>query len=747
MAAQQTLHEARQALQAQDRGRARRILGSFLREYPDNLEGWVLFSRVASTPRAAEWCLSRALEIDPQCEEALRRLDDISQPDAAVGAGSQPSIYGVDAAASTVQSPAPARRIPQTVAPPEGPTESLSLPEQTRHPDDGSEPPAPPEHAREEKPRAQIDRDAERELAARLRRSQAEIDRLRQREAALTQKAERAEDSLRNTRMEVEAQKGEIDVLKDELERLRRADADRKKLGERVHSLRRQLAEQAAKLEGSRRKAEKAKIELDGMAQIKAERERQLETLASETERLSDEIEEKQAKHQALERALQEAREEARALKEVRERLELARADRDALEDSLRSLEEDLKARSEELLSRERSLDDVEQRRADQKLKLGDLQSTNQKLTVEIAAKESTLEALESSLADVREELKELRRERARVSEPLDGQLAQVVEDAVQSGLSGVPSLFAKSGTGEGPMPNLMMIILVGVGVLLLLVGSILAYPHLVSRLWWLSDAFGAAAVGQAAPASAAAVQEPLAATPTPLASADEGSLGGESGSMGQADTLTEPNPTVVQTNTDSLEPTPIPDSTLGSDREPTREAEPAEDPTPTLVPLPAIPTRIVIPRLNVDAPIVPVGWSTQWVAGEELGIWEVPNERAAGWHDESAPLGEVGNTVLNGHNTTHGEVFRDLYRLDEDDVITLHAVDSAYRYRVAQTTIFRETGQPLDVRLEHAELLGTTEDERLTLITCHPYGSTANRLVITAFPESTPDEEDRFGG
>jgi LPXTG-site transpeptidase (sortase) family protein len=608
--------------------------------------------------------------------------------------------------------------------------------------------------AADRQPRRKMGPHFDRDLAARLRESQAEANRLRQREAHLTEQVESAQASLQDARTEIQLRSAQIEDLQHEVERLRKAEADRKILDDRLRSVRRQLAEEAAKLEVARREAENARIQLDGMAQIRAERERQLEELGSKTERLSDEIEEKRAQNKALDRTLQEAREEARALKEVRERLELARADRDALEDSLDALEENLAGKAKDLQSTQVSLKAAQQelqgindRRAEQELKLDELNARNQTLDADVQSKESALEALESRIADVREELKELRRERARVSEPLDGQLAQVVEDAVQSGLSGVPSLFGKSDASSAPVPNLMMIILVGIGILLLLVGSILAYPHIVSRLWGLSDVLGAAPVGQAAPASSAAALEPPEerTTATALASADADSQGQQSGSLELSDTL-EPTATPPGTTADTADPTPLSDGTLTDDPDPPIEADPAEEPTATPTPLPAIPTRIVIPRLNLDAPVVPVGWSTQQVGDEEMGIWEVPNEPAAGWHDESAPLGQVGNTVLNGHNTTYGEVFRDLYRLDEDDVITLHAGDAAQRYRVAQTTIFRETGQPLDVRLEHAELLGPTEDERLTLITCHPYGSTANRLVITAFPESAPTE-DRFGG
>jgi sortase A len=108
----------------------------------------------------------------------------------------------------------------------------------------------------------------------------------------------------------------------------------------------------------------------------------------------------------------------------------------------------------------------------------------------------------------------------------------------------------------------------------------------------------------------------------------------------------------------------------------------------------------------------------------------------AAGWHETSAPLGAPGNTILNGHNTTNGEVFRDLYTLEAGDTITVYAGDAPYTYTVTEILILPEGGQPMEVRLENARYILPTDDERLTLVTCHPYGSLRNRLILIAHPQ-----------
>jgi LPXTG-site transpeptidase (sortase) family protein len=138
-----------------------------------------------------------------------------------------------------------------------------------------------------------------------------------------------------------------------------------------------------------------------------------------------------------------------------------------------------------------------------------------------------------------------------------------------------------------------------------------------------------------------------------------------------------------------------------------------------------------------VDAPVSPVSWQTIEVDGIEQAAWDVLNMYAAGWHDSSAPLGVLGNTVLNGHNTTYGEVFRDLYTLDAGDDIIVYSDDTPHSYAVTDVLILPEAGEPLEVRIENARYILPTDDERLTLVTCHPYGSLQNRLIVIAHPNN----------
>jgi sortase A len=109
-----------------------------------------------------------------------------------------------------------------------------------------------------------------------------------------------------------------------------------------------------------------------------------------------------------------------------------------------------------------------------------------------------------------------------------------------------------------------------------------------------------------------------------------------------------------------------------------------------------------------------------------------------AGWHENSARLGQAGNTVLNGHHNVNGEVFKDLIDVEEGDELIMFDEDHEYKYRITTKEILPERGQPIEVRLENAQWIAPTEDERITLITCWPYTDNSHRLVVVAEPIKT---------
>ena len=150
-----------------------------------------------------------------------------------------------------------------------------------------------------------------------------------------------------------------------------------------------------------------------------------------------------------------------------------------------------------------------------------------------------------------------------------------------------------------------------------------------------------------------------------------------------------------------------------------------------------AKPSRLVIPSLGIDADIQPVSLERVGKGRNEHAQWSVPASYAAGWHDQSAPLGQPGNTVLNGHNNIGGAIFRDLAHLKQGQKIVLYDQERAYTYEVVQQEYLREAGQPLKNRVMNARWILPTTDERVTLVTCWPNTSNSHRLVVIAVPVS----------
>ncbi len=119
--------------------------------------------------------------------------------------------------------------------------------------------------------------------------------------------------------------------------------------------------------------------------------------------------------------------------------------------------------------------------------------------------------------------------------------------------------------------------------------------------------------------------------------------------------------------------------------------------------------TRIVIPKIDVNAPIISgVSW-----ADLKKGVGHLPG---------SANPGERGNMYLAAHNDIYGEIFRYLEDLEVGDEYFIYAGEAVFRYVVTEKRIIDPT--EVDV------MLATTEPVA-TLQTCYPYLVDSHRLVV----------------
>jgi LPXTG-site transpeptidase (sortase) family protein len=151
----------------------------------------------------------------------------------------------------------------------------------------------------------------------------------------------------------------------------------------------------------------------------------------------------------------------------------------------------------------------------------------------------------------------------------------------------------------------------------------------------------------------------------------------------------------------------------------------------------PEIPVRLIIPAIELDAPVLTSEAEIVQIKGKPFQVWHAPAEFAAGWHVSSAPLGVPGNTVLNGHHNTHGEVFKRLVELEQGAEIILKSEARTFSYIILNKMILPEKYVPLEERVLNSQWILPSDDERLTIVTCWPYESNTHRLILVAQPNN----------
>ena len=147
------------------------------------------------------------------------------------------------------------------------------------------------------------------------------------------------------------------------------------------------------------------------------------------------------------------------------------------------------------------------------------------------------------------------------------------------------------------------------------------------------------------------------------------------------------------------------------------------------------LPSRLVIPSIKVDTPVVELGWKTSKTAsGSIFSEWDVA-DYAAGWHKNSSVPGEQGNVVMSGHNNILGSVFRELDQLKQGDKLEVFAGGTEYTYAVDEVLILPEKHASDQQRKTNVKYIQETTDDRLTLVSCWPRDDNTHRIVVIARP------------
>jgi sortase A len=146
----------------------------------------------------------------------------------------------------------------------------------------------------------------------------------------------------------------------------------------------------------------------------------------------------------------------------------------------------------------------------------------------------------------------------------------------------------------------------------------------------------------------------------------------------------------------------------------------------------------IKVPKIGLDSVIV------NGVGREELkkgpGLFPQCPTGGEDCVREAKYPGEDGNVAISGHRTTYGAPFFRLNELQKGDVIDFVSGRARYRYKVREQKIVDPTAG-FNVVEQHGR-------REVTLTTCHPRFSAAQRLIIHAdFEASSLVAGPRGGG
>lgn len=133
-------------------------------------------------------------------------------------------------------------------------------------------------------------------------------------------------------------------------------------------------------------------------------------------------------------------------------------------------------------------------------------------------------------------------------------------------------------------------------------------------------------------------------------------------------------------------------------------------NPPAALITAGALPLSIQIEKAQVDAQVETIE-IVNGVMQDPTGPWVVS------WYKETARLGEIGNIVMAGHLDywdVGAAVFYNITQLTKGDTVSVIGDDSeTYTYEVDWIRNYDTANAPIQ------EIVGPTDEENLTLITC----------------------------
>ncbi len=195
-----------------------------------------------------------------------------------------------------------------------------------------------------------------------------------------------------------------------------------------------------------------------------------------------------------------------------------------------------------------------------------------------------------------------------------------------------------------------------------------------------------------------------------PAATASVGQEQAQTQGQSQALTLTQ---TLTQVASSSVAVNESSETGAAEASTPAVAEEQSTQAAPLFPPLLGPGGHIYIPSIGVDLPLNAMANVND----------QAPLDRGPSWMQQTGQAGRAGNCVIAGHRSTYTQPFHDLDQLAAGDVVVItDSGGASYTYQVDRV---------FPVSPSQVEVMSATPDATFTLITCHPLGSSRQRLIV----------------
>lgn len=124
--------------------------------------------------------------------------------------------------------------------------------------------------------------------------------------------------------------------------------------------------------------------------------------------------------------------------------------------------------------------------------------------------------------------------------------------------------------------------------------------------------------------------------------------------------------------------------------------------------------------------------WGSDYVKPISEGVTrrEILDRLGIGHYPRTQMPGDLGNFAISAHRTTYGKPFHNIHKLKKGDALVVETEDAWYVYRVTSDKIVSPRAVE-EIAPMPGDPFAVPDDHYITLTSCHPMYSAAERYVV----------------